>query len=81
MRVWDTQTMKLVCINDTGRGTVQAKSDKKIVYSISWHPTESKIAVVTVNGNCMIYDALKAKHLVTCTPNDGVPSYKVAWNQ
>jgi WD40 repeat protein len=39
VRVWDTTTMKLVCINDTSRGTPQAKCEKRIIYSVSWHPT------------------------------------------
>lgn len=39
VRVWDTTTMNLVCINDTSRGTPQSKLEKRIIYSISWHPT------------------------------------------
>jgi hypothetical protein len=48
---------------------------------LSWHPTETKVAMATVNGNLMIYDALKAKLLSHITPFEGHPSYKVAWNQ
>lgn len=55
--------MNLVCINDTARGTAQSKNEKKIIYSICWHPTQTKVALVTVNGNLMIYDALKSKLL------------------
>lgn len=39
VRVWETTTMKLACINDTARGTAQSKLEKRIIYSISWHPT------------------------------------------
>jgi len=63
VRVWDVKTMSLICINDTARGTPQSKAEKKIIYSISWHPTQTKIAMVTVNGYLMIYDALKSKYL------------------
>ena len=73
--------MKLITVNDTARGSVQAKMDKKIIYSISWHPNETKIALVTVNGNLIIYDALKSKLLAQATPIEDQPSYKVAWNQ
>jgi len=81
VRLWDTATMKLVCTNDTARGTPQSKLEKKIIYSISWHPTQTKIAMVTVNGNLMVYDALKSKYLGSVTPFEGVASFKVAWNQ
>jgi len=59
--------MKLITVNDTSRG-IQLKAEKKIIYSISWHPTETKIALVTVNGNLIIYDALKSKQLSHITP-------------
>lgn len=72
--------MKLVSVNDTARGTPQAKLDRKIIYSISWHPTETKICLVTVNGNLIVYDALKSKMLGSITPAEGQASYKVAWN-
>jgi len=80
VRIWNTQTMKLFCVNDTAKGTPQAKLEKKIIYSISWHPTQTKIALVTVNGNLIIYDALKSKYLTSITPYEGVPSFKVCWN-
>jgi hypothetical protein len=73
--------MKLVAVNDTSRGSVQAKMEKKIIYSISWHPTDTKIALVTVNGNLIIYDALKAKLLSSITPVEQHGAFKVAWNQ
>ena len=53
--------MKLLTVNDTNFNSVQAKAEKKIIYSISWHPTETKIAMSTVNGNLIIYEALKNK--------------------
>lgn len=68
VRVWDSNNMTLVNANDTTRSGPQAKSDKKIIYSLAWHPTETKIALTTVNGNLMIYDALKSKLLSHITP-------------
>ena len=61
VRVWDSTSMKLLQVNDTNFNSVQAKSEKKIIYSISWHPTQTKIALTTVNGNLIIYDGLKNK--------------------
>lgn len=61
VRIWDSTTMKLLQVNDTNFNSVQANSEKKIIYSISWHPTQNKIAMTTVNGNLIIYDALKNK--------------------
>ena len=55
--------MKLMSVSDSNRNSPQAKATKKIIYSISWHPTETKIACTTINGNCMVYDALKSKLL------------------
>ena len=68
VRVWNSNTMKLLAVNDTNFNSVQAKELKKIIYSISWHPTEKKIAMSTVNGNLIIYDALKNKQLGSITP-------------
>jgi hypothetical protein len=73
--------MKLVTVNDTSRSSAQSKCEKKIIYSLSWHPTETKVAMTTVNGNLMIYEALKAKMVSYITPIEGHASYKVAWNQ
>lgn len=53
--------MKLVNVNDTNFNSAQARLEKKIIYSISWHPTDTKIAMSTVNGNLMIFEALKNK--------------------
>jgi len=80
VRVWDSNTMKMLTINNTHRNSPQANKPKKIIYSISWHPTEPKIAVVTINGNLMVYDALKAKLLSHICPYENSPSFKVAWN-
>ena len=68
VRVWDSTSMKLLQVNDTNFNSVQAKSAKKIIYSISWHPTQTKIALTTVNGNLIVYDGLKNKQLSHCTP-------------
>lgn len=48
---------------------------------MSWHPKDYKIAMVTVNGNLIIYDAVKGKYLGSATPFPDIPSFKVAWNQ
>ena len=61
VRVWNSNSMKLVTVNDTNFNSVQAKLQKKIIYSISWHPSQTKIAMTTVNGNLLIYEALKNK--------------------
>ena len=63
--------MKLMTVNDTNFNSAQAKCEKKIIYSISWHPTETKIAMTTVNGTLMIYEALKNKQLSHLTPVAG----------
>jgi hypothetical protein len=72
--------MKLISINDTSRGSPHADFEKKIIYSCSWHPDMTKIALCTVNGHMMIYDALKAKYLCSIAPKIKEPSFKVAWN-
>jgi len=56
-----------------------SKDGKHIIYSISWHPKESKIALVGSLGYCMVYDALKSKCLGMLQP-ESVPSFKVDWN-
>lgn len=81
VRVWNTNNMKLVQVNDTNFNSVQARLQKKIIYSISWHPTDTKIAMSTVNGNCIIYDALKNKQLSHITPVPEKQSFCVVWNQ
>ena len=80
VRIWDTKTMKLNSINDTSRQGPQAKLSKRIIYSVSWHPTDTKIALGTFNGNLIIYDALKQKYLGAVTPVEGAATYKVQWN-
>ena len=42
VRVWDSNNAKLLYINDTLRNSPLDKEEKHIIYSISWHPTESK---------------------------------------
>ena len=37
--------------------------------------------MTTVNGNLMVYDAMKNKQLSHITPVDGKQSFCVAWNQ
>ena len=73
--------MKLVNVNDTTRAGPQSKEEKKIIYSLTWHPNDTKVAMTTVNGNLMIFDALKNKMLSHITPHKGEPSFKVAWNK
>ena len=73
--------MKLISVSDTSMNSPQAKCPKRIIYSVSWHPTETKLALCTVNGNCMVYDALRAKMLSSITPYEGNACFKVAWNQ
>ena len=72
--------MKLVSVNDTSRNSPQAEFEKKIIYSCSWHPELTKIALCTVQGYLMIYDALKGKLLSSIAPKPKVASFKVAWN-
>jgi len=79
--MWDANRMKLVCVNDTTKNTPQSKAVKKIIYGVSWHPHSTKLAAVTVNGNCLIYDALKGKLLSHCTPREDTPSFRVDWNK
>ena len=81
VRVWNSNTMKLLTVSDTSINSPQAKCAKKIIYSVSWHPTETKLALATVNGNCMVYDAMRAKLLSSITPHDGQACFKAAWNQ
>jgi WD40 repeat protein len=78
VRIWDTSTMKLIVVNDTNRATPQA--EKKIIYSCSWHPKLTKVAISTVNGCLMIYDALKGKLLSSIAPRPGSLSFCVSWN-
>lgn len=61
VRIWNTNQMKLLATNDTFRNSPVQKEEKHIIYSISWHPTEGKIALVGSLGYLMIYDALKSK--------------------
>lgn len=68
VRVWNSTTMKLAQINDTAFNTPQAKEEKKIIYSISWHPSEPKIALTTIHGHLIVYDALRGKYLSSITP-------------
>ena len=80
IRIWNSSSMKLMVTNDTNFNSVQANETKKIIYSISWHPTEKKIACSTVNGNLIIYEALKNKQLSSITPHPGSQSFCVDWN-
>ncbi len=81
VRIWDSNDMKLVQVNDTNFNSVQAKQQKKIIYSISWHPNETKIALTTVNGNLMVFEAMKNKQISHLTPYPGVQSFCVDWNK
>ena len=72
--------MKLVNVNDTKFNSVQARLEKKIIYSVSLHPSDTKIAISTVNGNLMIFEALKNKQLSHITPIPEAQSFCVAWN-
>lgn len=38
--------MKLLANNDTLRNSPLSNLEKNIIYSVSWHPTETKIAMV-----------------------------------
>ena len=69
--------MKLRQVNDTNFNSAQAKQEKKIIYSISWHPNETKIAISTVNGNLIVYEALRNKQLSFITPRPGKSSFSV----
>ena len=77
VRVWNSNNMKLLNVNDTNFNSAQANSERKIIYSISWHSQDTKLAMATVNGNMMIYDALKSKQLSHVTPKPGFPSFCV----
>eukprot|EP00347_Sterkiella_histriomuscorum_P001098 403373336 len=86
VRVWDSNNSKLLQINDTLRNSPLSKENKHIIYSLSWHPKESKIALVGSMGLLMIYDALKNKLLSFINPIQPEPlkkeaSFKVDWNQ
>jgi WD40 repeat protein len=72
--------MKLLAINDTFRNTPLKNEEKHIIYSLSWHPTSTKLALSGSLGYIMIYDALKSK-LITYYKCDSSASYKVDWNQ
>ncbi|CDW86163.1 wd repeat-containing protein 17 [Stylonychia lemnae] len=81
VRIWDSNNVKLLQINDTLRNSPIQKEEKHIIYSISWHPTEQKIALAGSLGFVMIYDALKSKLLGYINPtSQKVPSFKVDWN-
>lgn len=71
VRIWNSSSMKLIAVNDTNFNSVQAKQQKKIIYQVSWHPTDNKIAMTTVNGNLIIYEALKNKQIAHITPKPG----------
>lgn len=81
VRVWEASSMKLVQINDTLKNTPLSKEEKHIIYSLSWHPMESKIALVGNHGYIMIFDCLKNKLITSLQPAGHNPSYKVDWNQ
>ena len=80
VRVWNSNSMKLETVCDTSISGPQAKAQKRIIYSISWHPHDQKLALCTINGNCIVYDAPKAKLLSSITPHQGEACFKVAWN-
>jgi WD40 repeat protein len=61
IRVWNANQMKLLSINDTLKNSPLKSVDKHIIYSLSWHPFESKLALVGSLGYLMIYDAFKSK--------------------
>lgn len=63
VRVWNVNQMKLIATNDSLRNTPIHKEDKHIIYSLSWHPSENKIAIAGSLGCLMVYDALKSKFL------------------
>ena len=68
-------------MNDTNRNSPQASCEKKIIYSCSWHPKLTKIAMCTINGFMFIYDALKGKLLASIQPRKDQSSFKVSWNK
>jgi len=39
VRIWDVKSMKLMAVNDTQRGSPHSDCEKRIIYSVSWHPT------------------------------------------
>ena len=63
VRIWNSNNMKLNNVVDTSKNSPQAKLPKRIIYSVSWHPNCTKLACVTINGHCLIYDAPKGKLL------------------
>ena len=81
VRIWDSMSMKLLQVNDTNFNSAQSKLEKKIIYSLSWHPSDRKLAITTVNGNLMVYEALKNKQLSHITPVPGEASFCCHWNQ
>lgn len=68
IRIWDSNTLKLLNVCDTNFNSLQAKSTKKIIYCISWHPELPIFCITTVNGNLMIYDSRRGKMLGGITP-------------
>lgn len=72
--------MKLLQINDTLKNTPLNKEEKHIIYSLSWHPMESKIAIVGIHGYVLIFDCLKNKMMTCLQPAGHIASYKVDWN-
>jgi WD40 repeat protein len=75
IRIWDSNKMQLKNVVDTSKNSPQAKMLKKIIYSISWNQSSSKLACVTINGFCMIYDAPKSKLLSWAQPFEDTPSF------
>lgn len=63
VRVWDANSMKLLSVNDTLKTPELNKIEKHIIYSISWHPSEPKVALVGALGYLMVFDSLKNKLL------------------
>jgi WD40 repeat protein len=58
VRVWEANSMKLMQINETLKNTPLSKEEKHIIYSLSWHPMESKIVslmllfILNLLGSC-----------------------------
>jgi len=80
VRVWNANQMKLLAINDTFRNSPLVGQEKHIIYSLSWHPSQTKIALVGSLGYLMVYEGLKQKLLMAFQHNASA-SYKVDWNQ